>query len=425
MLNDLPYKGLYRSSFEHDACGVGLICNLNNRKEHALVRDALKILGNLTHRGACGCDETTGDGAGILIQKPHLFLQQAAREATIHLPAEMDYAAGLACAQQLNTAGHTVVVFERDPKPGGLLRYGIPDFKLEKRVVDRRLDLMEREGIVFRTGIQAGVDIAGETLCTDFDAIVVCCGATRPRDLPIPGRELDGIHFAMNFLTGQNHVVSGEADTISLNAGGQQVIVIGGGDTGSDCIGTSPRQGAASVLNFELLPQPSKDRPESQPWPYWPMRLRTSSSHEEGGSRNWNVLTKRFIGDTDRVRALETVRVQWTGKAGRPDRFEEIPGSQKTWPADLVLLAMGFVGPDPDTLVAQLGLALDARGNLSTGIDFMTSRPGVFAAGDARRGQSLIVWAISEGREAARAVDMFLMGRTDLPEKGCCDLPRM
>ena len=333
--------------------------------------------------------------------------------------------AGLACAQQLNTAGHTVVVFERDPKPGGLLRYGIPDFKLEKPVVDRRLDLMEREGIVFRTGIQAGVDIAGETLCTDFDAIVVCCGATRPRDLPIPGRELDGIHFAMNFLTGQNHVVSGEADTISLNAGGKQVIVIGGGDTGSDCIGTSHRQGAASVLNFELLPQPSEDRPESQPWPYWPMRLRTSSSHEEGGSRNWNILTKRFIGDTNRVRALETVRVQWTGEAGRPERFEEIPGSQKTWPADLVLLAMGFVGPDPDTLVAQLGLALDARGNLSTGSDFMTSRPGVFAAGDARRGQSLIVWAISEGREAARAVDLFLMGRTDLPEKGCCDLPRV
>jgi glutamate synthase (NADPH/NADH) small chain len=333
--------------------------------------------------------------------------------------------AGLACAQQLNTAGHTVVVFERNPKPGGLLRYGIPDFKLEKPVVDRRLGLLEREGIVFKTGIQAGVDITGETLCSDFDAIVVCCGATRPRDLPIPGRELDGIHFAMNFLTGQNRVVSGEADTISLNAGGKQVIVIGGGDTGSDCIGTSHRQGAALVLNFELLPQPSEDRPESQPWPYWPMRLRTSSSHEEGGCRNWNILTKRFIGDIGRVRALETVRVQWTGEAGRPGRFEEIPGSQKTWPADLVLLAMGFIGPDPDTLVAQLGLALDARGNLSTGSDFMTSRPGVFAAGDARRGQSLIVWAISEGREAARAVDVFLMGRTDLPEKGCCDLPRV
>lgn len=332
--------------------------------------------------------------------------------------------AGLACAQQLNTAGHTVVVFERDPKPGGLLRYGIPDFKLEKPVVDRRLELMEREGIVFRTGIQAGVDIAGKALCTDFDAIVVCCGATRPRDLSIPGRELDGIHFAMNFLTGQNRVVSGDAETPPLNAGGKQVVVIGGGDTGSDCIGTSHRQGAASVLNFELLPQPLEDRPESQPWPYWPVRLRTSSSHEEGGRRNWNILTKRFLGDTGRVQALETVRVRWTGKAEAPERFEEIPGSQRTWPADMVLLAMGFIGPDPDTLVAQLGLALDARGNISTGSDYMTSRPGVFAAGDARRGQSLIVWAISEGREAARAVDIFLMGRTDLPVKGCCDLPR-
>lgn len=329
---------------------------------------------------------------------------------------------GLACAQQLNTAGHTVVVFERDPKPGGLLRYGIPDFKLEKPVVDRRLVLMEKEGIVFRTGIHAGVDIAGETLCTDFDATVICCGATRPRDLPIPGRGLDGIHFAMDFLTGQNRVVSGEAKTIHLNAGGKQVIIIGGGDTGSDCIGTSHRQGASSVQNFELLPMPTENRPGSQPWPYWPMRLRSSSSHEEGGSRNWNILTKQFIGDTGRVRALETVRVQWAGEAGRPERFEEIPGSQKTWPVDLVLLAMGFVGPDSDTLIAQLGLALDARGNLRTGSDYMTSRTGVFAAGDARRGQSLIVWAISEGREAARAVDLFLMGRTALPEKGCCDL---
>ncbi len=333
--------------------------------------------------------------------------------------------AGLACAQQLNTAGHAVVVFERDPKPGGLLRYGIPDFKLEKSVVDRRLVLMEKEGIVFKTGIHAGVDLTGKALCADFDAVVVCCGATRPRDLPIPGRDLDGIHYAMNFLTGQNRVVSGEAKMVSVNAVGKHVIVIGGGDTGSDCIGTSHRQGAASVVNFELLPQPTEDRPESQPWPFWPMRLRTSSSHEEGGSRHWNVLSKRFIGETGRVLALETVAVQWVEEAGRPVRFEEIPGSQKVWPADLVLLALGFSGPEPDTLVAQLELALDARGNIRTGSDYMTSRTGVFAAGDARRGQSLIVWAISEGREAARAVDLFLMGRTDLPEKGCCDLPRV
>jgi glutamate synthase (NADPH/NADH) small chain len=220
-------------------------------------------------------------------------------------------------------------------------------------------------------------------------------------------------------------VVSGEAQTVAVNAAGKHVIVIGGGDTGSDCIGTSHRQGAASVVNFELLPQPTQDRPESQPWPFWPMRLRTSSSHEEGGSRNWNVLTRRFIGETGRVRALETIQVKWAEEAGRPVRFEVIPGSEKTWPADLVLLAMGFAGPEPDTLIDQLDLALDARGNLSTGNDFMTSRHGVFAAGDARRGQSLIVWAISEGREAARAVDHFLMGRTDLPGKGCCDLPRV
>jgi glutamate synthase (NADPH/NADH) small chain len=291
--------------------------------------------------------------------------------------------------------------------------------------VDRRIDLMEREGIVFKTGIQAGVNLTGEDLCADFDALVLCCGATRPRDLTIPGRELDGVHYAMNFLTGQNRVIAGEAPTVSVNAAGKHVIVIGGGDTGSDCIGTSHRQGAASVVNFELLPMPTEDRPEFQPWPYWPMRLRTSSSHEEGGSRHWNVLTKRFIGETGRVRALETVQVQWTEVAGQPVRFEEISGSEKTWPVDLVLLAMGFAGPEPGTLVAQLNLALDARGNLNTGKDYMTSRTGVFAAGDARRGQSLIVWAISEGREAARAVDLYLMGQTHLPRKACCDLPRV
>jgi glutamate synthase (NADPH/NADH) small chain len=332
--------------------------------------------------------------------------------------------AGLACAAQLNSAGHTVVVFERDARPGGLLRYGIPDFKLEKTVLDRRLDLMEKEGVVFNTGIHAGVDLDGETLCADFDALVVCCGATRPRDLPIPGREKDGIHYAMDFLSGQNRVVAGEAQAAAVNAGGRRVIVIGGGDTGSDCIGTSHRQGAASVVNFELLPQPPEARPRSQPWPYWPLRLRTSSSHEEGGSRHWRLLTKRFLGDEGRVQSLETVAVQWIEEGGRPVRFEEVPGSQRIWPADLVLLAMGFTGPDPDTIVAQLGLALDERGTIRTGDDFMTSRPGVFAAGDARRGQSLIVWAISEGREAARSVDLFLMGRTRLPEKGCCDLPR-
>ena len=333
--------------------------------------------------------------------------------------------AGLACAGQLNSAGHKVVVFERDAMPGGLLRYGIPDFKLEKQVVGRRLDLMEKEGIVFKTGVHVGIDLVAEDLCADFDTLVVCCGSSRPRDLAIPGRELDGIHDAMNFLTGQNRVIAGEAQRVAIDAGGRQVIVIGGGDTGSDCIGTSHRQGAASVVNFELLPRPTEGRPEFQPWPYWPMRLRTSSSHEEGGQRHWNVLTKRFIGAKGRVRSLETVEVRWIEEGGRPVRFEEIPGSQRIWPADLVLLALGFVGPEPDTLVAQLNLALDDRGNIRTDSDYMTSHAGVFAAGDARRGQSLIVWAISEGREAACAVDRYLMGRTDLPGKACCDLPRV
>ncbi|MGD8959648.1 MAG: glutamate synthase subunit beta, partial [Desulfobacteraceae bacterium] len=332
--------------------------------------------------------------------------------------------AGLACAQQLNTAGHTVTVFERDARPGGLLRYGIPDFKLEKHFLDRRIDLMLQEGIFFSTGIQVGVDVTGDALVADFDAVVLCTGSTRPRDLPVPGRDLEGIHFAMEFLVQQNRALAGEVAVPGISARGKQTIVIGGGDTGSDCIGTSHRQGACRVVNFELLPQPPEDRPASQPWPYWPMRLRTSSSHEEGGSRHWNILTKRFIGTQGRITALETVAVEWIEENGRPVRFTEIAGSENVWPADLVLLAMGFVGPEADTVVAQLNLALDARGSLQTGSDYMTSRPGIFAAGDARRGQSLIVWAISEGREAARAVDLFLMGKSELPTKGCCDLPR-
>ena len=332
---------------------------------------------------------------------------------------------GLACAAQLNTAGHTVTVLERDQQPGGLLRYGIPDFKLEKTVLDRRLAIMRQEGIVFTTGVQAGVQISGESLLKDFDAVVLCTGSTRPRDLPIPGRDLPGVQYAMEFLTGQNRVIAGEAKDVAISAADKKVIVIGGGDTGSDCIGTSHRQGAVSVVNFELLPQPSEKRPENQPWPYWPMRLRTSSSHEEGGGRHWNILTKRFIGEQGRVTALETVSVEWTFENGRPVRFAEMPRSEKIWPADLVLLALGFVGPEADTVIAQMDLKLDGRGNLFTDAHGMTSKTGVFAAGDARRGQSLIVWAISEGRETARHVDLFLMGKSDLPEKPCCDLPRV
>jgi glutamate synthase (NADPH/NADH) small chain len=229
----------------------------------------------------------------------------------------------------------------------------------------------------------------------------------------------------MDFLTGQNRVIANEAREIPINANGRRVIVIGGGDTGSDCIGTSHRQGALSVVNFELLPQPTEARPLAHPWPYWPMRLRTSSSHEEGGERHWSLLTKRFIGDRGRLQSLETVAVRWIEADGRPMDFEEVAGSQRIWPADLVLLALGFVGPEADSLVAQLDLAVDQQGNIHTGDDYMTSSSSIFAAGDARRGQSLIVWAISEGREAARAVDRFLMGHTALPSKGCCDLPRV
>ncbi len=333
--------------------------------------------------------------------------------------------AGLACAAQLNSVGHTVTVYERDAQPGGLLRYGIPDFKLEKSIVDRRLALMQQEGIVFRTGQHVGVEPTADRLRAEFDALVLCCGATRPRDLPIPGRELGGIHHAMDFLTAQNRVIAGEARQVAIAANDRRVIVIGGGDTGSDCIGTSHRQGAASVVNFELLPQPPEDRPQAHPWPYWPMRLRTSSSHEEGGDRHWSLLTKRFIGRRGRVQSLETVAVHWVEEDGRPLHFEEVAGSQRIWPADLVLLALGFAGPETDTFAAQLDLAVDQRGNIRTDDDYMTSSSGIFAAGDARRGQSLIVWAISEGREAARAVDRFLMGHTSLPTKGCCDLPRV
>jgi glutamate synthase (NADPH/NADH) small chain len=331
---------------------------------------------------------------------------------------------GLACAQQLNKAGHSVTVFERAPKAGGLLRYGIPDFKLEKKVLDRRLDLMAAEGIVFKTGVHIGVDNAAESLCDEYDAVVLCIGATRPRDMPVPGRELDGIYPAMAFLTSQNRVVSGEADSLKITAEGKHVIVIGGGDTGSDCIGTSIRQGAASVTNFELMPKPTLDRPESQPWPNWPVRLRTSSSHEEGGTRHWNILTKKFNGENGSVCSLETIDVQWTEENGRPVRFEEIPGTEKTWPADLVMLSLGFLGPETDTVVAALGLDVSPQGNIQADSSHVTSRPGVFAAGDGRRGQSLIVWAIAEGREAAREVDIYLMGRSDLMAKQCFDMPK-
>jgi glutamate synthase (NADPH/NADH) small chain len=335
---------------------------------------------------------------------------------------------GLACAQQLNRAGHTVTVYERADRIGGLLRYGIPDFKLEKWVLDRRLDLMRQEGIQFETDINVGVDVSARDLA-GFDAQVICTGATIPRDLPLPGRDLKGVHFAMEFLTRQNRWSAGDDPTAvnlsTISAKGKNVIVIGGGDTGSDCIGTSIRQQAKSVTNFELFPKPSEDRPLNQPWPFWPTKLRTSSSHEEGCERYWGILTKEFIGATGRVDKLKTVDIEFVITGQGKTEMREVPGSIREWPADLVLLAMGFTGPEPDTIVRSNGLKLDERGNIETDNRYMSNVPGVFAAGDANRGQSLIVWAISEGREAARCVDAYLMGTSVLPAKGGVDLPRV
>ena len=333
--------------------------------------------------------------------------------------------AGLACAQQLNRAGHNVTVFERADRIGGLLRYGIPDFKMDKSVIDRRLRILEAEGIIFKAGIDVGADVTPEEIRA-FDAAVLCLGATIPRDLPLPGRELDGIHFAMDFLAQQNRLNAG--DTLApgeqrISATGKHVIVIGGGDTGSDCVGTCNRHKAASVTNFEALPMPSPERPDHQPWPYYPMRLRTTSSHEEGVDRHWSILTKSFEGSGGKVEKLTTVEVNVTAQPDGPPKLEEIPGTRREWPADLVLLAIGYAGPETNTIADQLGLTTTPSGAIATDEMYATAVPGIFSAGDAHRGQSLIVWAISEGREAARAVDIYLMGESTLPTKGCCDLP--
>ncbi|MFM8636019.1 MAG: glutamate synthase subunit beta [Planctomycetia bacterium] len=333
--------------------------------------------------------------------------------------------AGLAAAQQLNRAGHLVTLFERADRPGGLLMYGIPDFKLEKWRVWRRIRQMEEEGVEFRCGVNVGTDVSTQTLRDEYDAIVLTGGATLGRDLPIPGRQLEGVHYAMEFLPQQNKRNAGDAVLGQIVAEGKDVIVIGGGDTGSDCDGTSNRQGCKSLTQFELLPQPPDlgkyprrtERPAGSPWPLWTQMLRTSSSHEEGCRREWGILTKEFIGDdTGRLRGLKTVRIEWyqdpsTGQ----QKFKEVPGSEQEWPCQLALLAMGFVGPEKHGPIADLGLELDPRGNVKTGADYMTSLPGVFAAGDMRRGQSLVVWAIHEGREAARSVDLWLTGQTNLP----------
>ena len=326
--------------------------------------------------------------------------------------------AGLAAAQQLNRAGHSVTVFERDAKIGGLLRYGIPDFKLEKKIIDRRVSILEAEGIIFKTGIEIGKDIPAATLENDFDAIVLCTGATVKRNLPIPGSDAEGVVQAMDFLPHNNKVVDGlTKEENALHAKGKHVIVIGGGDTGSDCIGTSNRHGAKSVTNFEIMPKPQEGRSEEHPWPYWPFRLKTSSSHEEGVHREWSILTKEFVKDAKgHVKGLKTVDVRWKKIPGARPQMEERPGSEKEWPCDLALLALGFTGPE-QSLPAQFGLSFTDRGNLATQKSYQTNKPHIFSAGDARRGQSLIVWAISEGREAAHQIDTFLMGQSKLPQK--------
>ena len=329
--------------------------------------------------------------------------------------------AGLAAAQQLNRAGHWVTVFERADRIGGLLRYGIPDFKLDKKILDRRLQLMEAEGIDFQPGVNVGVDVTAKQLLAAFDAVVLTGGSTIPRDLKVPGRELKGIHFAMDYLTQQNRVNAGDhiPPEQRITAEGKRVAIIGGGDTGADCLGTVIRQGAKEVYQIELMPKPPLERDElTQPWPTYPMILRTSSAHEEGGIREWSINTKWCEGDEHgNVKRLHAVRLEWyTDSSGRR-QFREIPGSEFSLEVDLVLLAMGFLHPQHDGLLDSLGVEYDERGNVKT-IHYATSVPGVFAAGDMRRGQSLIVWAISEGREAAHYVDKYLMGRTYLPLTG-------
>ncbi|MCP5115853.1 MAG: glutamate synthase subunit beta [bacterium] len=324
--------------------------------------------------------------------------------------------AGMAAAQQLARAGHAVTVFEKADRIGGLLRYGIPDFKMEKHLVDRRIEQMIAEGVVFETNAHVGENVPVEDLRTEYDALMIGSGAEAPRDLTVPGRELNGIHFAMDFLPQQNKRVAGDQDVIAdstrytedILATGKNVIIIGGGDTGADCLGTSHRQKAASIHQFEIMPKPPEERSDGTPWPLWPLELRVETSHEEGGIRHWSIATTKFTGDDNgNVKKLHAVRV------GSPPAFEPLPGTEFTMDAELVLLAMGFTGPTQGGMIGQLGVALDERGNVQT-TDFLTSVEGVFAAGDARSGQSLVVTAIAEGRQAARAIDKWLMGSTAL-----------
>jgi len=319
--------------------------------------------------------------------------------------------AGLAAAQQLTRAGHTVAVYDRADKIGGLLRYGIPEFKMEKAILDRRLDQMTKEGTRFRPGVNVGVELTGSQLRTKYDAIVLAVGATQWRDLTVPGRDLKGVYQAMEFLPWGNRQGLGEVDTPEINVAGKHVVILGGGDTGADCLGTSVRQGAASVTQLEIMPRPTQERPASQPWPTYPMIYRVSSAHEELDNRLFAVSTEEFLGDGNgNLRAVKIVETKFEN-----GKFEPVPGTEKELPADFVFLAMGFTGPEKTALIEQLEVELDDRGNIKRGLDYQSSQEGIFVAGDAGRGQSLIVWAIAEGRSAAAEVDKYLTGDTQLP----------
>ena len=351
--------------------------------------------------------------------------QQAPRGTGKRIAVVGSGPAGLACAQQLARAGHAPSVFEKSDRIGGLLRYGIPDFKMEKRHIDRRVKQMEAEGVIFRTGMYVGIDVTVQRLLDDYQVLVLAGGAEQPRDLTIPGRELDGVHYAMDFLTQQNKRVAGDDEKTSapggtISAEGKHVVVIGGGDTGSDCIGTSNRQGAASITQLEIMPRPPVMEDKALTWPDWPLKLRTSSSQEEGCERDWSVITKRAIGgaagEAGKVKALVCARTGWVKGANGRTEMKEVPGSEFELKADLVLLAMGFTGPIVPGLVDQTKAALDPRGNVAANVkDYKSSSERIFACGDMRRGQSLVVWAIREGRQCARAVDEYLMGATNLP----------
>ncbi len=328
--------------------------------------------------------------------------------------------AGMACAQQLARAGHSVTLFEKNDRIGGLLRYGIPDFKMEKHLIDRRIDQMMAEGVEFRTNVNVGVTISVDELIAQFDAVVLSGGAEWPRDLAVPNRAIDGIHYAMDFLRQQNKRNAGDDEATAaadgtISAKGKHVVVIGGGDTGSDCIGTSARQGAASITQIEIMPKPPVKENKALTWPDWPNKLRSSHAHDEGCARDWSVLTKEAISEDGRVTALDCAKVEWVSEGGRM-QMQVIPGSDFQLKADLVLLAMGFLGPNKNALLEQAGVTLDPRGNvLANTVEYKTSREKLFSAGDMRRGQSLVVWAIREGRQCARSVDQFLMGKTTLP----------